>query len=367
MMGREREYLLDAFDSNWIAPLGPHVDAFENEFAESVGIQHAAALSSGTAALHLALKLVGVNAGDTVFTSTMTFVATANAILYLAAQPVFIDSDPISWNMDPNLLEDALRDFGGRNQLPKAVVVVDVMGQCADYHSICEICDRYGIPVIEDAAEALGATYKEKKAGNFGEMACFSFNGNKIITTSGGGMLVSDNEEYVLQARHLATQARDPAPHYQHSQSGYNYRMSNLVAAVGRGQLECLDQIVAKRRTNFAYYFAELSQMPGIEFMPEPEGCFSTRWLSCLTIDPESFGASREDIRKELLSENIESRPVWKPMHLQPLFAKSPCIGGEVSAKIFEDGICLPSGTCLNVSDQERIVDCFRRLRRPTG
>ena len=369
MMGREREYLLDAFDSNWIAPLGPHVDAFEAEFAERVGMPHAAALSSCTAALHLALRMLGVEPDDEVFTSTLTFVATANAICYQGAKPVFVDSEKASWNMDPDRLESELRDRDRdpSGVLPKAIIVVDVMGQCANYHAIGEICANYEIPIIEDAAEALGASFDGVPAGSFGDIACFSFNGNKIITTSGGGMLVANNESYVTQARHLATQARHPAPHYQHTMTGYNYRMSNLVAAVGRGQLEKLDQIVEKRRANFDYYFRKLGDVPGIEFMPEPEECFLTRWLTCLTIEPALFGASNDDIRIALAAENIECRPIWKPMHLQPLFASAKCIGGEVSQQIFETGLCLPSGTCLTQADQDRVIDCFMRLHQSAG
>jgi len=363
---RERELLLDAFDSNWIAPLGPHVDAFEHELAEYVGVGHATALASGTAALHLALQVLGVQTGDTVLTSSFTFIASANAIKYVGAQPVFIDSEHSSWNMDPQLLEEELRDRQRRGKLPAAVVVVDVIGQCADYNAIGSICREFNVPIIEDAAEALGASYRGARAGSFGDIACFSFNGNKIITTSGGGMLVSNNEAWVHRARKLATQARQPAPHYEHKEVGYNYRMSNLVAAVGRGQLERLDEIVEKRRANFGFYQDRLGDVPGISFMPEIDGGRATRWLSCILVDPDEFGATPEEIRQRLEGENIESRPTWKPMHMQPVFEGCRVRGGAVSEEIFAKGLCLPSGTGLREEDLERIVrlvlECCGRL-----
>ncbi len=360
MMGRERELLLDAFDSNWIAPLGPHVDAFEQEFAAKIGGVHAVALSSGTAALHLGLKMLGVGLGDEVLTSSFTFAATANAITYEGAKPVFIDSDWRSWNMDPNLLAEELKACQQNGKLPKAVIVVDVLGQCADYTAIESICNEFEVPVIADSAEALGARFNDRPAGTFGAMSCFSFNGNKIITTSGGGMLVSSNQEYVDLARHLATQAREPAAHYEHTKVGYNYRMSNLVAAVGRGQLENLDAIVKKRRANFEFYQHALADCPGIQFMPEIENGFSTRWLTCMLVDPGKFGKTNEEIRVRLAGEDIESRPVWKPMHQQPAFQDCRMRGGAVCDKIFQDGICLPSGTGLTESDLLRIIDLIR-------
>jgi pyridoxal phosphate-dependent aminotransferase EpsN len=371
----ERALLLDAFDSNWIAPLGPHVDAFEKEFAAHVGAAEAVALSSGTGALHLALLLLGVGQGDEVLTSTLTFAATANAITYVGATPVFIDSEPKSWNMDPRLLAAELRACARRNKLPKAVVVVDLYGQCADFDPIQEVCARYEVPIIEDAAEALGATYRNGSAGTFGVFGAFSFNGNKIITTSGGGMLVCQSEAHARRARFLATQARDPAPHYQHSEIGYNYRMSNLLAAVGRGQLRVLADRVDQRRANCDFYRQTLGDLPGVCFMPElPQGR-STRWLTCITVDPNSFGATREDIRLALEAENIESRPIWKPMHLQPVFANCRLRGGSVAQAIFEQGLCLPSGSNLSADDRARVVDVvhavggYRRslpLARPT-
>ena len=350
----ERALLLDAFDSNWVAPLGPHVDAFEREFAAKVGIAHAGALSSGTAGLHLALLLLGVKPGDEVLTSSLTFAATANAITYAGARPVFIDCDAATWNMDPALLAEELEACARRGKLPGAVIVVDLYGQCADMDPILAACARYDVPVIEDAAEALGATYKGRPAGTFGAMGVFSFNGNKIITTGGGGMLVSSRKEWIDKARFYATQARDPAPHYQHSHVGYNYRLSNLLAAVGRGQLRVLDDRVARRRANNAFYREALAQpgVEGIEFMPEASYGTSNAWLTCITVDPAVFGATREDIRTHLETCDIEARPVWKPMHLQPVFAECRTRGGRVAERLFELGLCLPSGSSL--TDEQR-------------
>jgi len=352
----ERALLLDAFDSNWIAPLGPHVDAFEREFCETVDVPHAAALSSGTAALHLALLMLGVGPGDEVLVSTFTFAATANAVTYLAAKPVFIDSDRETWNMDPGLMEEELAECSRRGKLPKAVVAVDLYGQCADYDRILAVCGRYGVPVVEDAAEALGAAYKGKPAGSFGAAAAFSFNGNKIITTSGGGMFVSSDRSLVERARHLATQARDPAPHYQHSAVGYNYRMSNLLAAVGRGQLRVLRDRVSRKREIFRFYRRALGDLPGISFMPISGYGEPNHWLTCILVDPARFGATREEIRLALERENIESRPLWKPMHLQPVFKDCRVRGGSVSEGIFREGLCLPSGSNLTDQELERII-----------
>jgi len=363
MLGRERQLLLDAFDSNWIAPLGPHVNAFEAEFAQRVGVAHAAALSSGTAALHLALLLVGVQPGDTVVTSSFTFAATANAIKYVSARPVFIDSDWSSWNMDPTLLREYLERTRRENRLPKAVLAVDIVGQCCDYDAIGAICREFELPLIEDAAEALGATFQGRPAGSFGDIACFSFNGNKIITTSGGGMLVTSRADWVARARHLATQARDPAPHYEHTQVGYNYRMSNLLAAVGRGQLETLDEHVRRRRAHFAAYEQAFADWPGISLMPEIPGGRSSRWLTIALIDPEQFGADRETVRQRLEEHNIESRPAWKPMHLQPVFADCEAVGGAVSEQIFAQGLCLPSGSSLTTEQLNRVIRALEGLR----
>jgi pyridoxal phosphate-dependent aminotransferase EpsN len=364
--GRERELLLDAFDSNWIAPLGPHVDALEREFAAKLGAAEAVALSSGTAALQLALVLLGVGPGDEVITSTLTFAATAFAITYVGATPVFIDSDRRTWNMDPELLAEELDACALRGKLPKAVLSVDLYGQCADYAPILEACRRHGVPLIEDAAEALGARYGDRAAGTLGIFGCFSFNGNKIITTSGGGMLVSPRSEWCRKARFLATQARDPAPHYQHSEIGYNYRMSNLLAAVGRGQLGVLDERIAARRANYAFYAQALGDLPGVEFMPEHPAGQSTRWLTCLTVDPLRFGTDREEIRLALERDQVESRPVWKPMHLQPVFSGCRIRGGRVAEDLFERGLCLPSGSSLTEADRARIVRTVRGIcRRP--
>jgi pyridoxal phosphate-dependent aminotransferase EpsN len=358
----ERELLLDAFDSNWIAPLGPHVDAFEREFCDTVGVPHAAALSSGTAALHLALLMLGVGPGDEVLVSTFTFAATANAVSYLGAIPVFIDSDRETWNMDPGLLEEELAGCARRGKLPKAAIAVDLYGQCADYDRILPACGRFGVPLVEDAAEALGATYKGKPAGSFGAAAAFSFNGNKIITTSAGGMLVSKDAGVVERARLLSQQARDPAPHYQHSKIGYNYRMSNLLAAVGRGQLKVLQDRVSRKREIFRFYKDTLGGFPGFSFMPEAGYGCSNRWLTCTLVDPSRFGATREDIRLALERENIESRPLWKPMHLQPVFKNCRIRGGAVSEELFERGLCLPSGTALRDADLERITGVVRNV-----
>jgi FlaA1/EpsC-like NDP-sugar epimerase len=351
----ERRLLLDAFDSNWIAPLGPHVDGFEREFAEIVKVPYAAALSSGTAALHLALLLLDVGQGDEVITSTLTFAATANAITYRGATPVFIDSSRDTWTMDPGLLQEELKICANRGKLPKAVIVVDLYGQCADYDPILSVCEEYGVPVVEDAAEALGSTYRGRSAGAFGSLAAFSFNGNKIITTSGGGMLVSHRSDWIERARFFSTQARDNAPHYQHSAIGYNYRMSNLLAAVGRGQLRNLSERVRQRRANAAFYEQAL-QMPGITLMPEAPYGRCNRWLTCITVDPAEFGASREHIRTHLETRLIEARPIWKPMHLQPAFAGCRARGGSVSQDLFEHGLCLPSGSSLTSEDRDRVV-----------
>jgi pyridoxal phosphate-dependent aminotransferase EpsN len=356
----EAELVADAIESNWIAPLGPHVEAFEREFSAVVEVPHSAALVSGTAGLHLALVVLGVRPGDTVLVSSLTFVASANAIAYTGAVPAFVDSETASWNMDPDLLAEALAARARTGSLPAAVVVVDIYGQPADYDRILPICEKYDVPVVEDAAEALGASYKGRPVGAFGACGVYSFNGNKIITTSGGGMLVSDDPGLVKRTRHLSTQARDPAPHYEHSSIGYNYRMSNLLAAVGRGQLKVLDARVDARRRVFDNYRDRLGDLPGLGFMPEPTWARSTRWLTCLTINPAAFGATREEVRKALEAENIESRPLWKPMHLQPVFRGCDVFGGEVSSRLFDQGLCLPSGSALTDSELDRITDLVR-------
>jgi pyridoxal phosphate-dependent aminotransferase EpsN len=360
----ERGYVDEAFASNWIAPLGPHVDAFQAEFARCVGAPHALALSSGTAALHLALQLLGVGPGDEVLVSTLTFSATVNPIRYLGAAPVFIDSERVSWNMDPALLAEELEARARKGRLPRAVVVVHLYGQSADLDPILAACERHGVPLVEDAAEALGSTYKGRVPGTLGRAGVYSFNGNKILTTSGGGMLVSADEGLIQHAMKLATQARDPAPHYQHSEIGYNYRLSNVLAAIGRGQLRVLEERVAARRANFDFYARTLADMPGLTFMPEAPWGRHTRWLTTLTIDPARFGVDREAVRVALERENIEARPVWKPMHLQPVFAAFERRGGTVAEELFRDGLCLPSGSNLTPDERARVVEVIRAVHR---
>jgi dTDP-4-amino-4,6-dideoxygalactose transaminase len=360
MGSEERELLLDAFDSNWIAPLGPHVNEFEKEFAEKVGMPHAVALSSCTAAIHLSLLLMGVQRGDFVLTSSLTFVATANAIRYTGAVPVFVDSDPHTWNMDPELLNEKINELKRSGTPAKAVVSVDVNGQCCDYEAIESICQEHDIPIIEDAAESLGASYQGRSAGQFGDLACFSFNGNKIITTSGGGMMVTRNKEHADRARYLSTQARMPAAHYEHVEVGFNYRMSNLLAAVGRGQLRVLENRVERRREIFHRYQSAFDDLPGIQFMPEPDDFYSTHWLTALTIDAKEFGCDRETVRLKLEESNIESRPIWKPMHMQPAFAEFPRAGGDFCEHLFKNGLCLPSGSSMTDDDQDRVVSLVR-------
>ena len=360
LSGLEQQFVAEAFDSNWVTPLGPHVDAFEREFADAVGAPHAVAVSSGTAALHLALILAGVGPGDEVFASTLTFVASVNPIVYVGATPVFIDSERSSWNMDPALLEDTLAERARGGRLPKAVVVVHLYGQSADLDPIAAACARYDVPLIEDAAEALGATYRGRAPGTVGTIGVYSFNGNKIITTGGGGMLTTRDAAAAAHARKLATQARDPAPHYQHSELGYNYRLSNVLAAIGRGQLRVLGDRVDARRRNFAFYAEAIGELPGIELMPEADWGTHTRWLTTLTIDAGRFGVDREVMRQKLDAAGIDARPVWKPMHLQPLYAHCPIFGGAVADDLFARGLCLPSGSNLSKADLERVVDVFR-------
>jgi len=355
------------FAGNVIAPLGPDVEAFEREFARTVGASHALAVNSGTAALHLALRLVGVGAGDEVIVSTLTFVASVGPIIYLGAKPVFLDSDRMSWNMDPALLAETLEARALVGKLPKAVVVVHLYGQSADLEPIERACRRFRVPLVEDAAEALGATYHGRSPGTFGQAGIYSFNGNKIITTGGGGMLVAEDLDLIAHARKLASQARESAPHYEHVELGYNYRLSNVLAAIGRGQLGVLKERVAARRRNFAFYLDALGGLPGIAFMPEARWGRHSRWLTCLTVDPREFGVDREALRLALEAENIEARPVWKPMHLQPVFARHERIGGSVAEDLFARGLCLPSGSSLSVGDLERIVDVIQRARRDAG
>ena len=346
-----------AFEGGWIAPLGPEVDSFEAELASVSNRSHGVALSSGTAALHLAMLLLGVGEGDRVLVSSLTFSATLNAIRYVGARPVLIDSTPESWNMDPALLAEAL------NSGEYAVCIpVDIYGQCADYTAIVPLLAKHGVPLVADAAEALGATHKGEPAGSFGAMAALSFNGNKIITTSGGGAMVTDDAEWAEKARWLSTQARDPAPHYQHSSIGYNYRLSNLLAALGRSQLSDLKRRVDIRRAHNNFYREALSDLPGVEFMPEAPGNRSTFWLSTFTIDPTVAGTDREAVRLHLESLDIEARPVWKPMHLQPVFADCEVYGGAVSQRLFEHGLCIPSGSSLTESQRDRVVTEIRSV-----
>ena len=364
LSGQELEFVHEAFESNWIAPLGPQVEAFENEVAAYVGTKGALALSSGTAGIHLGLRLLGVGPGATVFCSTLTFVASVNPALYLGARPVFIDSEPDSWNMSPAALERAFDDARKEGQLPKAVIVVNLYGQSADMDPILELCNAYGVPVLEDAAESLGATYKGKASGTFGRFGVYSFNGNKIITTSGGGMLVSDDTDALKKARFWATQARDPARHYQHSEMGYNYRMSNICAAIGRGQLRVLEERIQRKREIFEIYQEQLGSIPGISFMPEASFGRSNRWLTVMTLDPSIIKRGPWELVDYLEEHNIESWPVWKPMHRQPLFEGAKYYphdeNSSVSDTLFETGICLPSGTSMTDQDIERVIDEIR-------
>jgi dTDP-4-amino-4,6-dideoxygalactose transaminase len=405
MEGDEIRFVEEAFDSNYIAPLGPQVDAFEREFSEYTGIRYCVALSSGTAAIHLALQLIGVQPDDEVFASTLTFIGSVTPVTLLGATPVFIDCERKSWNMDPDLLEEEMKQCDQLGKLPKAVIPTDLYGQCADYDRIYDICAKYKVPVVVDAAEALGALYRKREpvdgtngtvsnsiieydrwihAGKGARAAIFSFNGNKIITTSGGGMLASDDENLIAKARFLSQQARDPFPHYEHSEIGYNYRMSNISAAIGLGQLKVIDRRVAEKRKIFNYYKSALKNLPGVEFMPEAIYGRCTRWLTVILITPSVFGADRETVRLALEAENIESRPVWKPMHLQPVFdicengnGEDNCdgkkryaarvVGGTVSEDLFKRGLCLPSGTTMRRFDLDRVVDIVRScIRTPS-
>lgn len=364
MGGNERKFVTEAFDTNWVAPLGPNVNGLEHDISSYLNNgTHAAALSAGTAAIHLALILMGVEAGDEVICQSMTFSASANPIRYLGATPVFIDSENETWNMSPEFLEEAIKDRIAKGRKPKAIIPVHLYGMPAKMHEIMAIAAKYEIPVIEDSAEALGSSIDGKKCGTFGEIGILSFNGNKIITTSGGGALVSKNENYVKQATFLATQARDPAPHYQHSHIGYNYRMSNICAGIGRGQMEVLPTRVTQRRANFSFYEKSLGGVPGISMLKEPDGYFSNRWLTTILVDDKkSGGISIEDIRLELDKDNIESRPLWKPMHLQPVFKDFPFYGDHTSEDLFNFGLCLPSGSNLTTENLETIVSEIHNL-----
>ena len=363
MSGNEMKYIKEAFDKNWIAPLGPNVDAFEKCIATYCGVKHVAALNSGTAGIHLALIILGIEQGDEVITSSFTFSATVNPVVYQGASPVLIDSESNTWNMDPELLEIAIKDRIKKGKHPKAIIPVHLYGMPADMAEIMKIADHYEIPVIEDSAEALGSLYMNKPVGSFGKMGVLSFNGNKIISTSGGGALLSNDEEVIAKARFLATQARDKAPHYQHSQIGYNYRMSNILAGIGRGQIKVIEERVNRRRDNFFFYKKSLENIDGIKFLIEPDKLFfSNHWLTTIIIDPEKTGVTREDIQAELEKENIETRPLWKPMHLQPVFSSCPAYINGTSEKLFNQGLCLPSGSGLSDNDRQRIVQVMTKF-----
>lgn len=366
MGGREQEFIREAFDTNWVVPLGPNVDAFEKALAAYLREdKHVVALSAGTAALHLGLILLGAGVGDEVICQSFTFSASANPIMYQGAKPVFVDSEASTWNMDPVLLEEAIKDrLRKTGKLPKAIIPVHLYGMPARLDRICEIAGRYGIPVLEDAAEALGSEFKGRKCGTFGELAALSFNGNKMITTSGGGALVCRSEEEAGQVKFYATQARDAAPHYQHSHIGYNYRMSNICAGIGRGQMFVLDEHIARRRVIHDLYVKLLAGVKGVKVMCQPEGgdFNSNYWLTCITVDPEEAGFTREDVRLALDENNIESRPLWKPMHLQPVFKDAPFYGNGTSERLFEMGLCLPSGPTLTDEDIERVTKVIYNL-----
>ena len=359
--GAERTQVLEAIESNWVAPVGPALDAFEREVAAVSGVPEAVGLTSGTAALHLALLLVGVGSGDEVLVPTLTFVASANAVGYVGATPVFIDSDPRSWCVSPELVAEELDERARRGRLPAALIAVDLYGHCADYDSLVAICADYGVPVIEDAAEALGAGYRGRPAGSFGAFGVVSFNGNKIITTSSGGMLLCHNEASAARARKLSTQAREPAPHYEHLEPGFNYRLSNLLAAFGRGQLQTLPERIERRRQIHDRYRGALADVPGVTFLEPPDYGTSNYWLTCLILDP-SATLSREALRQALEAIDVESRPTWKPMHLQPLFATAPARVNGTAARVFERGLCLPSGSGMADDDLDRVIEALEGL-----
>ncbi|SKC82917.1 DegT/DnrJ/EryC1/StrS family aminotransferase [Ohtaekwangia koreensis] len=362
MGGDEIKFVNEAFDANWISPVGPNISSFEEELAAYNSVGYCAALSSGTAAIHLALIILNIGAGDEVLCSSFTFSGSCNPIRYQGAIPVFVDSEADSWNMDPALLEDAIKDRIAKGKKPKAIIAVHLYGMPARMNAIMSVAKRYEIPVIEDAAEGLGSTYFEKKLGSFGDFGIYSFNGNKIITTSGGGALVAANKDWITKAKFLATQARDPAPHYEHTEIGYNYRLSNVCAGIGRGQLLVLNERVQQRREVYNFYRRELSDIKGISFQNEIEGAFSNRWLTTILIDPTQSGFDREQLRLALEKENIESRPLWKPMHLQPVFKSFPSFSSGVSERLFESGLCLPSGSNLTVKQLSGIVAVIKKL-----
>jgi pyridoxal phosphate-dependent aminotransferase EpsN len=357
----EEQYVREAFTSNWLSTVGPHIEAFERAFSEGIGLP-AVALSSGTAAMHLGLRLLGVGPGDEVLVSDFTFVASVNPIRYLGAAPVFIDSDPETWMMSPTLLAEALEERARRGRRPRAVVAVHLYGQSADLDPILAACARHDVPLLEDAAEALGTRYKGRPVGSFGAVGAFSFNGNKIITTTSGGMLVAERQEWIDKARFWSTQARDPGVAYHHTEMGYNYRMSNVLAGIGRGQLQVLDQRVRERRAVAFRYRDGFADLPGIALMPQAPYGLHTNWLSCFLIDPAAFGATRDDVLRALEAREIEARPLWKPMHMQPLYAQCARYGGDVAAHLFEHGLCLPSSSNLPAADQELVIETVRRV-----
>jgi dTDP-4-amino-4,6-dideoxygalactose transaminase len=366
MSGSEQKYVSEAFDTNWVVPLGPNVDAFESQLGQYIGNRHVAALSSGTAALHLGLVMLGAGAGDEVICQSFTFAASANPIVYVGARPVFVDSEKETWNMSPRFLEIAIRDrLKLTGKAPKAIIPVHLYGMPAAMDEISRIAEAYKIPVLEDAAEALGSEYQGRKCGSFGRFACLSFNGNKMITTSGGGALACRTAAEAETARFYATQARDPAPHYQHSAIGYNYRMSNICAGIGRGQMEWLDKYVARRRAINAIYAGRLAKINGVSLLKNPAAGFqSNHWLTCIQVDPEKSGFTREDLRQAMERANIETRPLWKPMHLQPVFAGAAFYGDGTSEALFAQGLCLPSGPSLSDADLERVTDVIQGFAR---
>lgn len=361
MGGEETKFVQEAFETNWVSPFGPNLDAFEKELANYNLVPYCAALSSGTAAIHLALILLGVERGDDVICSTFTFSGSCNPIIYQGATPVFIDSEPDSWNMDPEILEEAILDRINKGKKPKAIITVHLYGMPAKIKEIMRVARQFEIPVIEDAAEGLGSSFENQKLGTFGDIGIYSFNGNKIITTSGGGAMISNRKDWVQKAKFLATQARDSAPHYQHSEIGYNYRLSNICAGIGRGQLKVLDNRVTQRRAIFTYYQTAFKSEKAISFQNERPGSYSNRWLTTILLEPSLIQVSWEELRLELERHNIESRPLWKPMHLQPVFKESPYYGTSVSATLFENGLCLPSGSSLIKEDLDRISEIVKR------
>ena len=362
MGDEELKNVQDAFATNWISPAGPYIQQFEDDLAKYCGTAGAAVVQSGTAAIHLALRLIGIQPNDKVVCQSFTFIGSSNPILYEKAWPIFIDSEEDTWNMCPEALEEALMACQNKGEMPRAIIVVHLYGMPAKMKEIMAVANQYNIPVIEDAAEALGSTIDGKACGSFGDFGILSFNGNKIITTSGGGAILSNNLNALKKARFLATQAKDNAPHYEHSEMGYNYRMSNIAAAIGVGQLKVLEERIAARRENHQFYCELLRDIHGIQFLQEPVGYFSNRWLSCILIDAEKVGVTPETLRLHLKKENIESRPLWKPMHLQPLFKSSSYVGANIAEKLFKTGLCLPSGSNLTLNEKERIASQLKTV-----